>query len=113
MGAMCRYMVYETYVIALKDARLPWGTITVNVLGCFIIGLLGGVADTRDIFSPEIRVLLFTGFLGGFTTFSTFGFELFLYIRSGQTGMALLNGLVQLTAGLIAVWIGFALARTM
>ena len=111
MGAICRYLVYEAYVIAVKDASLPLGTITVNVLGCLIIGLLGGIADTRDVFSPEIRVLVFTGFLGGFTTFSTFGLELFLYIRNGQTGLAVLNGVIQLTAGLFAVWAGFALAR--
>lgn len=111
MGAMCRYLVYEAYVIAVKDASLPLGTITVNVLGCLIIGLLGGIADTRDVFSPEIRVLVFTGFLGGFTTFSTFGLELFLYIRNGQTGLAVLNGVIQLAAGLIAVWAGFAIAR--
>jgi len=111
MGAMCRFLVYEGYINAVKNTSLPLGTITVNVLGCFIIGLLGGIADTRQIFPPEVRLLIFTGFLGGFTTFSTFGFELFLYMRNGQMGLALLNGLIQLSAGLIFVWVGFGLSK--
>ena len=56
-------------------------------------------------------LFIFTGFLGGFTTFSTFGFELFLYIRNGQIGLAVLNGLIQLSAGLIFVWAGFGLSK--
>ncbi|WP_321493834.1 fluoride efflux transporter CrcB [uncultured Desulfobacter sp.] len=111
MGAMCRYLVYEGYINAVKDEPLPLGTITVNVLGCFIIGFLGGLADARQIFPPEIRLLIFTGFLGGFTTFSTFGFELFLYMRNGQIGLAILNGLIQLCAGLVFVWAGFMLSK--
>ncbi|WP_289022908.1 fluoride efflux transporter CrcB [Desulfobacter postgatei] len=111
IGAMCRFLVYEAYINALKKTSLPLGTITVNVLGCFIIGFLGGIADTRQIFAPEVRLLIFTGFLGGFTTFSTFGFELFLYMRNGQIGLAVLNGLIQLSAGLIFVWIGFELSK--
>ena len=111
MGAMCRYLVYEGYINAVKNEPLPLGTITVNVLGCFIIGLLGGIAEARQIFPPEMRLLIFTGFLGGFTTFSTFGFELFLYIRNGQIGLAVLNGLIQLSAGLLFVWAGFMLSK--
>ena len=111
MGAMCRFLVYEGYINALKNTSLPLGTITVNVLGCFIIGFLGGIADTRQVFAPEVRLLIFTGFLGGFTTFSTFGFELFLYMRNGQIGLAILNGLIQLSAGLILVWVGFVLSK--
>lgn len=111
MGAICRFLVYEGYISAVKNTSLPLGTITVNVLGCFIIGLLGGIADSRQIFPPEVRLLIFTGFLGGFTTFSTFGFELFLYMRNGQIGLAVLNGLIQLSAGLICVWAGFELSK--
>ncbi|MCG8614688.1 MAG: fluoride efflux transporter CrcB [Desulfobacterales bacterium] len=111
LGAICRYLVYETYLAMVKDAWLPLGTITVNVTGCLAIGLLGGIAETRDIFTPEMRALIFIGFLGGFTTFSTFGFELFFFLRNGQIGLAALNILIQLTAGLLAVCAGFSLAR--
>jgi len=111
MGAICRFMVYELCLSLVKNAWLPMGTIIVNVLGCFVIGFLGGIAETRDLFSPEMRALIFIGFLGGFTTFSTFGFELFFFIRNGQAGLAALNAVLQMTLGLIGVWAGFSLAK--
>ncbi len=111
MGAICRYLIYEGYLAVVKNAWLPLGTITVNLLGCFAIGLLGGIAETRNVFSPEMRALVFIGFLGGFTTFSTFGFELFFFIRNGQAGMAALNAAIQLFIGLLGVWAGFSLAK--
>jgi CrcB protein len=87
------------------------GTLTVNISGCLIIGFLGGLSETREIFTPEIRALVFVGFLGGFTTFSSFGYEVFFLIRNGQTGAALANLGLQLIFGLSAVWAGFALSR--
>ncbi|MCG8634023.1 MAG: CrcB family protein, partial [Desulfobacterales bacterium] len=68
-------------------------------------------AETKDIFSPELRALVFIGFLGGFTTFSTFGYELFFFIRNGQAGMAAANMVLQITLGLLGVWGGFSLAK--
>ncbi len=111
MGAISRYLVYEAVIIWAKNAGFPLGTITVNISGCFIIGLLGGLAETKDIFSPEMRALIFIGFLGGFTTFSTFGFESFNFIRGGQPGMAIINMALQMTAGLAAVWAGLSLSK--
>ncbi len=111
MGAICRYMIYEASLIMVKNAWLPLGTFIVNISGCLAIGFLGGIAETKDIFSPELRALIFIGFLGGFTTFSTFGYELFFFIRNGQVGMAALNVVLQLTLGLLGVWGGFNLAR--
>ena len=110
-GAICRYLVYEATLILYKGAWLPLGTLTVNILGCFIIGLLGGMSETREIFTPEIRAFLFVGFLGGFTTFSTFGYEIFFLVRNGQTGAALANLGLQIILGLTAVWAGFSLSR--
>ncbi|MEH0019718.1 MAG: fluoride efflux transporter CrcB [Desulfobacter sp.] len=111
LGAICRYLIYEASLVMIKNAWLPLGTFIVNVTGCFAIGFLGGVAETRDIFSPELRALVFIGFLGGFTTFSTFGYELFFFIKNGQAGMAALNILLQVTLGILGVWGGFSLAR--
>lgn len=113
MGAISRYLVYEAAIVWAKNSWLPLGTITVNISGCFIIGLLGGLAETRAVFSPDMRALVFIGFLGGFTTFSTFGFETFFFIRNGQPLMALANVLLQVTAGLAAVWAGLSLSRVL
>jgi CrcB protein len=110
-GAICRYLVYETTLILYKGAWFPLGTLTVNISGCFIIGLLGGMSEIREIFTPEIRALVFVGFLGGFTTFSSFGYEVFFLVRNGQTGAALTNLGLQIILGLTAVWAGFALSR--
>lgn len=111
MGAVCRYLVYELCLNLPKLAWLPLGTMMVNISGCLVIGFLGGVAEIRGAFSPEVRALLFIGFLGGFTTFSTFGFELFAFFRNGQAGMALFNALFQVVFGILGVWAGFSLAK--
>jgi len=110
-GAICRYLIYEATLFFYKGAWLPLGTLTVNISGCLFIGFLGGVSETREIFTPEIRALVFIGFLGSFTTFSTFGYEIFFLIRNGQTGAALANIGLQIILGLSAVWAGFALSR--
>jgi len=110
-GSACRYLFYE---IARKWAApmiLPYVTMGVNVLGCLMIGFLGGLSETRDLFSPETRALVFIGFLGGFTTFSTFGYEIFTMARNGLFFQAAATMAVHLTAGISAVWIGFCLSR--
>ncbi|MBO4963699.1 MAG: CrcB family protein, partial [Prevotella sp.] len=66
VGSVCRYLLSSVHV-----ASFPWGTLTVNVLGSLLIGLLAGLSG-RGILSPELKLLLVTGFCGGFTTFSTF-----------------------------------------
>ncbi len=111
LGAICRYLIYEASLVMVANAWLPLGTLIVNISGCFVIGLLGGISETRELFSPEIRALVFVGFLGGFTTFSTFGYEIFFFIRNGQTGMAIVNLALQVTLGLSGVWAGFTLAK--
>jgi len=111
VGAICRYLIYEATLILYKEAWLPLGTLTVNITGCFVIGLMGGLSETHEIFTPEVRALVFIGFLGGFTTFSSFGYEIFFLARNGQTGLALLNLGLQIILGLTAVWAGFTLSR--
>lgn len=110
-GSICRYLVYQAVLVSFKEPWLPLGTLTVNVAGCLIIGFLGGLAEYKDIFSPEIRALLFVGFLGGFTTFSSFGLEVFTMLSSGRTQSALATISLHLVLGISAVWVGFVLAR--
>jgi len=83
----------------------------VNLLGCLIIGFLFGVIAISQFIGPRIRLLLITGFLGALTTFSSFGYETFKLITDRNYTVALLNILIQVTAGLFAVWIGYIFSR--
>jgi fluoride exporter len=74
LGSLARYLVGTWLHRALPNALIPYGTLTVNVAGCFIIGFFGGIARMRPIFTPEVRVFVFIGILGGFTTFSSFAY---------------------------------------
>jgi len=91
--------------------EFPWGTLLVNVTGCFAIGFLAALADERGPLGPTGRLFWMVGVLGGFTTFSTFGYETFALAREGSHALALGNTLAQIVLGLGAVWAGVVLAR--
>ena len=110
VGAVARYLLSAYIQQAADNATFPIGTLVVNVLGCFTIGALSYLADVRGVFTPETRVLAFTGFLGGFTTFSTFGNETLALLRDGENGYVLTNVTLHILLGLGAVWLGRALA---
>jgi fluoride exporter len=110
-GSICRYIISDLSHRLFSDPFFPYGTIIVNVAGCFFIGLLGGLSETRQVFTPEIRALILIGFLGGFTTFSTFGYEIFTVARDGQFASALINLLLHLILGFGSVWLGFSISR--
>jgi len=110
-GSICRYIISDLSHRLFNNPFFPYGTITVNVAGCFFIGLLGGLSETRQIFTPEIRALILIGFLGGFTTFSTFGYEIFTVARDGQFASALTNLVLHLILGFSSVWLGFSISR--
>ncbi len=108
LGALARYGVGTWLAPASARTALPWGTIAVNLLGCLIIGVLMGMAQTRDGLSEGVRTFLMIGILGGFTTFSAFGLETVSLIRAGATGLVAANLLLQVGGGLMAVWVGWA-----
>lgn len=110
-GSAARYACSGLVHRLVPSALFPWGTLSVNVAGCFVIGLLFSLGETRQLFSPEARLFLFVGVLGGFTTFSAFGLESLNLLRDGEAAGALLNSLLHLTLGLGAVWAGFVLSR--
>lgn len=110
-GSICRYIISDLSHRLFNNPFFPYGTLTVNVAGCFFIGLLGGLSETRQLFTPEIRALIFIGFLGGFTTFSTFGHEIFTVARDGLFASALANLGLHLILGFGSVWLGFAMSR--
>ena len=91
-------------------AAFPWGTLLVNVAGCVAIGAMAGLAETRQVLSPEARLLLVVGVLGSFTTFSTLGFETFEITREGAPTLAIANMALHVALGMAGVWSGFQLA---
>ncbi|PCI30609.1 MAG: fluoride efflux transporter CrcB [SAR324 cluster bacterium] len=111
LGASCRFIVVDLINRNIQKPLIPFGTFTVNMLGCFMIGLLNGLAETRQIFTPEIRMLLFVGFLGSFTTFSTFGYETLTLTKEGDLLSGGLNILAHLLVGLPLVWLGGVSSR--
>lgn len=109
-GAMLRHAV-GLFVDARTGPGFPWGTFAVNVVGCFAIGVLATLADEHAAISPTTRLLLVTGLIGGFTTFSTFGMETWQLVEDGAVWLALANAGGSLAAGLAAVVLGAVLAR--
>jgi CrcB protein len=108
-GGGARYLVSKA-VQSLLAVSFPWGTMTVNVLGCFLIGLLSGLSFGGQI-SPTTKLVLVTGFCGGFTTFSTFMNENLIFGREGAMLSAILYTLGSLVLGLIAVVIGYQIVK--
>jgi fluoride exporter len=110
LGGALRYVISIWIYRVLDSPWFPYGTLTVNVLGCLIIGFLAGLAENRAAFTSDIRLFVFVGVLGGFTTFSSFALETFSLIRNTEQAAALVNIGLQLLSGLLAVWIGHMLA---
>lgn len=108
LGAVMRFLVTDWVQYLFRTLSLPYGTITVNITGCLLIGLLAGVSENRNLLGPETRALLMTGVLGGFTTFSAFGYETVKLLRDGEPIAALSNVALQVCIGLAAVWVGYS-----
>ena len=112
VGSVLRFGVGSATYRLFPEAALPYGTLAVNVIGCFCIGVLGGLGDARATFGTELRLLLFLGLLGGFTTFSAFGYETVTLFREAAPIRGLLNVGLQILVGLLSVWLGYTLGRS-
>lgn len=110
LGANLRFLV-GLWASQQLGAGFPFGTLLVNVAGCFLIGLFYGLGETRITITPELRLFVAIGFLGAFTTFSSFGNETVNLVRSGDLALALLNVAGNNVLGLLAVLGGATLAR--
>lgn len=110
-GAILRYLVAGGVHALAKTTSFPVGTMTVNVAGCLMIGIGGGLMESRQLFSPEWRAFLFVGILGSFTTFSTLGLETFNLAKDGQWLASFGNVGVSLVLGLAAVFAGHMFSR--
>lgn len=111
VGAILRYLVAGGVHTLARTESFPIGTMTVNVAGCLLIGIGGGLMENRQLFSPEWRAFLFVGILGSFTTFSTFGLETFNLAKEGQWLASFGNVGLSLILGLAAVLAGHMLSR--
>ena len=111
-GAIGTYLRYAVsgYSYKLFDWLFPIGTLVVNLIGSFIIGLIWGLFESSSL-SPNIRVFLFIGILGGFTTFSSYMLETLNLYRDGEVKMAIFNLLANNIFGLIMVILGFFLSK--
>jgi fluoride exporter len=109
LGAVARYAV-AAYIGSRFGVRFPYGTFVINMSGCFFIGLVV-VLLARTTASPYWRYLIPIGFIGAFTTFSTFEYETLRAVQDGQAITGLLNVALSVIVGFIAVWAGAALGR--
>jgi CrcB protein len=107
-----RYYLGSLVTHLSAASRFPWATLTVNMLGCLVIGILAGAAESRHVLSASTRLFLFTGILGGFTTFSAFGYESFFLARQSWPA-AVLNIFLHLVLALPCVWIGHRAATSL
>ncbi len=112
LGSTFRFGVGVVVRKVIRFSSIPWETLTVNVVGCLAIGALAGATESGGLLRPELRLFLYLGLLGGFTTFSTFGYETFALFRDAHRVAAVSNVFLHFTLGLGAVWLGYALTKT-
>jgi CrcB protein len=105
-GALLRYSVSGLAQNWSNSIAFPFGTLAVNILGCFLIGGLSQAAESQGVFSPETRSFVFIGLLGAFTTYSTFGNESVNLMLDGNSQLSMVNVGLHLGLGLGAVWLG-------
>jgi len=111
VGACTRYLV-SLWAAERYGSDFPYGTLLVNVTGCFIIGVFLTLTTERMIVNPYWRLVVAAGFLGGLTTFSSFGYETLRLADSANFLPAFSNVALNLCVGLLATWAGIIVART-
>lgn len=109
-GTVTRYWI-SGWVARRFGETFPTGTLAVNLAGCFLIGFCFFLLQGRYLVDPLTRSLIFLGFLGGFTTFSSFGLQTFALLKDGEIGWAVLNLLISNLGGLGMVWLGYVSSR--
>ncbi len=110
LGTTARYGL-GGFVQKLAGGEWPWGTLFVNVVGCFLFGIVWTLADERMLISEETQIIMLGGFMGAFTTFSTFIFDTGGYVREAQWLLATGHIAAQMVTGLVFLFLGVAAGR--
>ena len=110
LGSILRFWL-GTYIGSRMGTRFPYGTFVINITGSFLIGIVYAFMTARTQWSPNWRYLIPIGFIGGYTTFSSFEYETLLTIQAGQVGLGLLYVVLSVVVGFVAVWGGVVMGR--
>jgi len=111
-GAVLRYWL-DGVVSRLTGGGFPWGTLVVNLSGCFLVGLLTTVLTERLLPHPTVRIAVTVGFVGAYTTFSTFAYESLRQLQDGAIGLAAANVAGSVVLGVLAAWVGVVAGRAL
>lgn len=106
IGSILRYGIGALMLPRLADWKFPLNTVLVNISGCLAAGLLAGVMEKHRLFGPDVKLFIFIGLLGGFTTFSAFALETVTLIQRNALGTAIVNVAVSVVFGILALWLG-------
>jgi CrcB protein len=112
IGSVCRYWL-SGVTQRWGDGAFPLGTLVVNAVGCLFIGAFWGLVEYREWFTPEKRIFVTVGVLGGFTTFSAFGYETFVLLRDGEHVRALGNVAANTVLGVASVALGWMAVKAL
>lgn len=110
MGSVLRYMT-SSFMTKYFPSAFPWGTLSVNVLGCLLMGVLLSLGERQSWMNNDLRLLWLTGFCGGYTTFSTFASENIQLWQSGQILTVIAYTIASVLLGLVAVWLGLVMVK--
>lgn len=110
IGSIFRYLT-SFYIVKYFPSKFPLATFTANILGCFIIGLLFGYFEKNNLVDSNLKLLFVTGFCGGYTTFSAFGYENMSLFQSNNSLLAFVYIAASLIFGLLAVWFGLFVTK--
>lgn len=112
VGSVCRYFL-AVFVARQLSTSFPFGTLSVNIIGCFLIGMIFALSERSATVSPEVRILLTTGFCGGFTTFSTFSYESIRLMQDGELLYVAANVVLSVVVGFASTYLGILLIKSL
>jgi CrcB protein len=110
LGSVARYKAGGWVLHLTTQETFPYSTFAVNIAGCFAVGVLAGLVEKHDLFGADMRLFLFAGILGGFTTFSALGLDALYLVRRGELFTAACYAGLSVLVGIAAVWAGLRLA---